>query len=219
MRFAVVAMALLALAAPAFAQAGHEHHESVTGGGKLPAGWNARRDKQPANTALENVKFMAMGSGFHAMMGMTNATFWNLSNDAKGEFELTATFNQMKPNPMHPEGAGLVFNGANLDKPDQSYVYFLVRDGKYLINHRAGEEIHKIVQWTDHAAIKKQDATGKTSNKLSVRVAGKDVLYLVNDQVVHRQDREYMKPDGIVGLRINMGLDLHVENFQLKPLK
>ena len=217
MRLALIVSVFAAVAMPAAAQ--HAHKESVSGGGKLPAGWHARRDKQAADANLDNVKFMAMGAhAFHVTMGGTNATFWNAANDAKGEFELSATFVQTRPNEEHPEGAGLVFNGANLDKPNQSYVYFLVRDGKYLINHRAGEDVHKIVPWTAHNAIAKQDATGKTTNKLAVRVAGNDVQYIVNGQVVHTQKRDYMKPDGIVGLRVNMHLDMHVQDFQLKPL-
>lgn len=192
--------------------------KEVTGGGQLPPGWQARRDKKAANAELDNVKFDAMGSGFHATMGMTNAIFWNPVNLGTGEFEVSGTFIQMKPNAMHPEGHGLVFNGKNLEMDDQSYVYFLVRDGKYLINHRAGADVHKIVEWTEHPAIKKADASGKTTNELMVQVVGKDVKYLVNDQVLRTDSRDYMKPDGIVGLRINMGLDVHVADFKMKPL-
>ena len=119
---------------------------------------------------------------------------------------------------MHPEGYGLVFNGANLDRDNQSYVYFLVREGKYLINHRAGNDVHKIVPWTDHAAINKSDASGKVSNALTVQVKGNNVNYIVNGQIVHQQKRDYMKPDGIVGLRVNMFQDMHVASFGLKPL-
>lgn len=219
MRFPILASTLLVLAAPVAGQAGHHHKETVAGGGQLPPGWQARRDKMAAGAQLDNVKFMAMGAnGFHAILGGTNAIFWNPRHDAKGEFELAASFVQNKPNPEHPEGAGLVFNGANLDQDNQSYVYFLVREGKYLINHRAGPDVHKIVTWTEHSAIKKADAIGKTVNKLAVRVAGADVQYLVNDQVVHTQKREYMKPDGVVGVRVNMHLDMHINDFQLKPL-
>lgn len=215
MRILTMATLLTALALPAAAQQ-HAHHENVTGGGKLPAGWNARRDNQPANANLDNVKFAAMGNGFHVTMGGTNAIFWNPTHDVKGEFEVSATFTQTKPNAEHPEGMGLVFNGANLDKENQSYVYFLVRDGKYLINHRAGKEVHKIVPWTAHDAIAKVDASGKTSNKVGVRVAGTDVQYLVNGQVVHTQKRDYMKPDGMIGLRVNMHLDVHIADFTVK---
>ena len=217
MRIATIAALLSAITLPAAAQ--HAHKENVSGGGKLPAGWHARRDNQPANANLDNVKIMPMGGGFHVMMGGTNAIFWNPANEAKGAFHLSATFTQSKPNAEHPEGAGLVFNGANLDKENQSYVYFLVRDGKYLINHRAGNEVHKIVPWTAHSAIAKADASGKTTNKLAVLVVDNDVRYMVNDVVVHTQKRDYMKPDGIVGFRVNMHLDMHVGDFSLKAHK
>jgi hypothetical protein len=222
MRVAIVAAALLLSASPVFGQGAQKASgmkETVTGGGSLPAGWQARRDKKTANTELDNVKFVTMGQGFHATMGMTNAIFWNPANVAMGEFEVHATLTQTRPNEMHPEGAGLVFNGNNLDKDDQSYVYFLVRDGKYLINHRAGAEVHKIVEWTAHPAIKQADANGKTTNKLAVKVQGNDVNYVINDQVVHTQRRDYMKPDGIVGLRVNMHLDMHIADFKLVRAK
>ena len=218
MRNGILVLAALAVAAPAVAQSGgHAHgaHEPLKDGGKVAAGWQARRDKMAAGEGLGEVRFLTAGTNtFHATMGSTNAIFWNPKNIATGEFELSATFTQTKPNASHPEGHGLVFNGANLDKPDQSYVYFLVRDGKYLINHRAGEEVHRIVPWTEHAAIKKADATGRTSNKLAVRVTGSQLQYVVNGQVVHTQDANYVKPDGIVGVRVNMHLDMRIEEFK-----
>ncbi len=219
MRAAMLFTALICSAAPVLAQS-HDHGKlpEVTGGGKFPAGWQARRDDKAPGAELDNVKLVAMGPGLHATMGHTNAILWNPENDAKGEFELTANFSQGKANPMHPEGYGLVFNGANLDQDNQSYVYFLVREGKYMINHRAGKDVHKIMPWTEHAAINKSDAAGKVSNALSVQVKGNDVNYVVNGQVVHTQPRDYLKPDGTVGLRVNMFQDMHVANFALKPI-
>ena len=116
MRTPMLVLAALALATPVAGQGGHAHGGAeITGGGQLPPGWHARRDKKAADQELDNVKFVAMGPGFHVTMGGTNATFWNPANVAQGEFEAGATFNQTKANPMHPEGYGLVFNGAQLD--------------------------------------------------------------------------------------------------------
>src|SRR5688572_1341098 len=156
MRVALIAITLACAVSPVAAQ--HEH--AAGRGAGLPAGWHARRDNKPADAELEGVGFMSKGNAFHVMMGMTNAIFWNPQNVAKGEFELSATFSQMKKPEMHPEGYGLVFNGSNLDQANQSYVYFLVKDGQYLINHRAGNEVHKIVPWTANEAIAKADAAG-----------------------------------------------------------
>jgi len=219
MRFFITLTALLCAAAPVAAQHAHGGGGAeVKGTGRLPDGWNARIDKQPANAALERLNLMQMGANtLHAQMGMANAIFWNAQNDGQGEFEVSATFRQTKANAHHAEGYGLVFNGSNLDQANQSYVYFLVKDGQYLINHRAGEEVHKIVPWTAHAAITKPDASGRSTNRLAVKVVGNEVQYIVNDQIIHKQDRNYMKPDGLVGLRVNMHLDMLIENFQVKP--
>jgi len=223
MRNKFLVLATLALAAPVSAQTGHGDHGShgpVADGGKVADGWHARRDRMQAGQGLEQLRFVSTGpNSFHALMGSTNAIFWNPKNTATGQFELSAAFTQNKANGSHPEGYGLVFSGANLDKPDQSYVYFLVRDGKYLINHRAGEEVHRIVQWTEHAAIKKPDANGRSTNRLAVRVSGNDLQYIVNGQVIHTQDASYVKPDGIVGVRVNMHLDMRIDDFKTMPGK
>ena len=213
MRAPFMALALACAVAPVAGQ------QAEKASSALAAGWQARVDKKAAGEGLENVKFVSMGGGFHATMGMANAIFWNPKHEAKGEFELSASFTQTRKPAMHAEGYGLVFNGAHLDQPNQSYVYFLVREGKFLINHRAGEEVHKIVPWTDHAAITKSDADGKHTNTLTVRVVGNDVNYLVNGQVVHKQLREHVNPDGMVGLRVNMHLDLHIADFKVTPAK
>ena len=59
-----------------------------------------------------------------------------------GPFTATATFHQLKA-PSHPEAFGLFFMGKSLTTADQNYAYMLVRgDGKVLVKHRAGKDIH-----------------------------------------------------------------------------
>ncbi len=211
MRAAFLAIALVCAAGPLAAQ--HAEHGGKSG---VPAGWHARRDGKPADAELDGVMLMLMGNALHAKMGMTNAIFWNPQNVGKGEFEVSATFTQSAKPEHHPEGYGLIFNGDNLDQANQTYVYFLVREGQFLINHRAGDAVHKIVPWTAHSAINKSDETGKVTNALAVQVKGDDVNYIVNGQVVHTQKRSEVNPDGIVGLRVNMHLDMHVADFKVK---
>src|SRR5688500_1836699 len=128
MRAAMLFAALVCSAAPVVAQS-HEHGKlpEVTGGGKFPAGWQARRDDKAVGVELYNVKAVAMGSRPHASVGHTDAIRLNLANDAQGDVKLTATFTQSKVNPMHPEGYDVVFNGANPDQDSQSYGHVLVR--------------------------------------------------------------------------------------------
>lgn len=223
MRIFVAATAFFCAAVPVAAQQGHAGHAGhgaeVRGSGKLPAGWNARIDNRAANAELERLNLMQMGGALHAQMGAANAIFWTSNHEGKGDFEASATFRQTKANANHPEGYGLVFNGSNLDGPAQSYMYFLVKDGQYLINHRAGTEVHRIVPWTTHAAIAKPDAAGQSTNRIAVKAVGNEVQYIVNDQVVHRHDRNTVKTDGVVGLRVNMHLDMLIENFQIRAAR
>lgn len=216
MRF-LASLVALTLATPLVAQnaaasrAAADPDKKVSQGkAATPPGWSMRLDR--ANAKATDVKFVSMGKGLHVTGGPA-AIYWT-KQPAAGNFTLGASFTQMKP-ATHPEAYGLVFNGAKLDGAEQSYYYFLVRqDGKFMINHRAGADVHKIVEWTDHAAVQKVPAGGKATNKLEVNVAADAVNFLVNGQTVRSIPRTQIQTaDGLVGIRVNHNLDVHVEGF------
>lgn len=214
---AALSLALLA-AAPLAAQKMDKDPDKKVKGGALPPGWMGRTDR--ANTKLEDAKFVTMGSGFHVTSGPA-AIYWTAKHNAKAPFTASVTMRQTK-NPTHPEAYGILFQGSKLDKPDQAYVYFLVRgDGKFMVNHRAGAEVHKIVDWTDHAAISKADAQGAATNTLIVDATGADSIRLkVNGTQVHALAVAHTgKADGFVGLRVNHYLDVHISDFAITPGK
>lgn len=201
------ALALLA-AAPLAAQDKKDPDKKVQGGA-LPAGWMGRTDR--ANAKLEDANFKVMGSGYHVTSGPA-AIYWNAGHVTKGPFRATASFTQMKA-PSHPEAYGIFFMGKNLSGADQNYAYFLVRgDGKVMVKHRAGADVHTIMDWTDAAAVHKQDAAGKATNVLTVDATKPDsVRLLVNGtQVAALPGSHLGSTDGIVGLRVNHNLDVHV---------
>lgn len=214
MRRALLVMSLVSIAAPLAAQ-GNDPDHKVAGAAGLPAGWHSRLDRANANVA--NVKFVAEGDGYHATLGPAGI-FWHPSHHAKGAYTASATFTQTKP-ATHPEAYGLFVGGRNLQAPNQEYLYFIVRqDGKYMIKHRAGTEVHTIVDWTDHAAIARIDAGGKATNALAIRSTPDSILYLVNNQTVHAQDRAHAGADatnGQVGLRVNHNLDVQIRDFAI----
>lgn len=217
-RRSLTTLSLLALAvAPLAAQKADDPTQKVEGGA-LPAGWMGRTDK--ATDKLTDAKFVAMGSGFHATSGPA-AIYWNPRTVASGPFVATTTVTQTKA-PTHPEAYGIFFMGKDLDTPQQNYAYFLVRgDGKYLVNHRAGAEVHKIVPWTESPAVHKADANGKATNKLTVDASKADsVRLLVNDTQVAALPMSHLgKPDGLVGLRVNHNLDVHIGGLTVTPKK
>lgn len=187
---------------------------------QAPAGWKVRVDKSTNASDPDDtpeLKFMTMGQGLHVTSGPAG-TFWNPANTATGNFTASATFNLMKPS-GHVNYYGLTFGGADLDGPNQNYIYFLVaQNGTFTINHRAGAEVHSVQARTPHAAIKQPGADGKSSNTLEVRVAGDTISYVVNGTVVHTTPKSGMtaKTDGIVGIRVNHLLDVHVDGFAVK---
>jgi hypothetical protein len=216
-RRSLTTLSLLALAAaPLSAQADKDPTHKVAGNTPLPAGWSGRTDR--ANDKLSDAKFVAMGSGFHVTTGPA-AVYWNAKNTTSGPFTATASLTQTKA-PTHPEAYGIIFMGKGLDTPQQSYAYFIVRqDGKFMINHRAGAEVHKIVPWTDNAAVHKADAAGKATNVLTVDASKPDsIRLLVNGTQVHALGGNHFgSTGGIVGLRVNHNLDVHVGEFTVTP--
>jgi hypothetical protein len=157
-----------------------------------------------------------MGKGFHVTGGPAG-TFWNPANTAKGDFTATATFQLMKPS-GHVNYYGLIFGGADLEGAAQNYIYFLVaQNGTFTIRHRAGDQVHDI-QRGPSPAVRQPGADGRSSNALEVRVAGNTVSYVVNGTVVHTTPKSGMtaRTDGIVGIRVNHQLDVHVDGFTVK---
>jgi hypothetical protein len=215
MKRLIPALAIAAVAVmPLVAQ--HEHQadpdKKVAGGGTLPSGWKARVD---GNASLNGVKMMPMGGGVHFMTGPAGI-YYKPADKGTGVYEARATFTQMEP-AAHPEAYGLIIGGADLEGAAQKYTYFLIRqDGKYLIKRRAGDQTPTIADWTDSAAIKKADTSGKMSNTLAVDVGKDKVRFLVNGTEVAAADTAKVDAAGIAGLRINHNLNVHVEGFTVK---
>ena len=151
---------------------------------------------------------------------LLRSILWSPENTAEGAYRAEAKIPLMKPS-AHAEAFGLFVGGSDLDGPGQDYLYFLIRqDGRYLVKHRAGEETHTIVPWTESPAVLKGSEDGSVANTLAVEVTAEEMAFLVNGQEVQRMPRpEYAQLDGIVGLRVNHRLDLHVESLAITPIE
>ena len=141
---------------------------------QAPKGWLVRADRSTTASdpdAAGAIKFVTMGTGFHATNPQA-AVYWNPANTATAAYTLKGTFTLMKPS-GHTNYYGLVFGGSDLGGPKQSYLYFLVaQDGTWLIKRRDGNAAtSNVVPATPNAAVKKPDASGKSTNALEVRVA------------------------------------------------
>jgi hypothetical protein len=203
-----------ALVAQSATRGNEDPDKAVRGGGSLPAGWSARTDKEGQ---ASNVKFVTMEPGYHVTLGPATILYRQKDN-AKGPFHTLVRFDQVKKL-KHSEGYGLFMGGQSLAGKDQKYTYFLVRDdGSYLIKRRDGETTTDISKgWTAHSAVKKGDAQGRASNLLEIDAKQNPnrVEFKVNGQTVHAADAKTMDVKGIVGLRVNHNLDLHIQDFDL----
>jgi len=184
-----------------------------------PKGWMVRADRSTSATdpdAAGAIKFVTMGSGFHATNPQA-AVYWNPSNTATGTYTLKGTFTLMKPS-GHTNYYGLVFGGSNLDGAQQKYLYFVVaQDGTWLIKSRDGAAASNVSSKTPSDAVKKPDDTGKSTNALEVRVGADKIDYVVNGTVVNSTPKTgaTANTDGIYGIRINHLLEVQVDGFSV----
>jgi hypothetical protein len=213
----MVSLAAL-LATPLAAQGKPADPDVKVAGGGVPAGWSSRLDDPTAS--VSNVKFAPMGGGFHFTTGPAGI-YWRAADAVPGSFHTIATFVQTKA-PTHPEAYGLFIAGSDLSGPNQSYIYFLVRgNGQYSIRQRKGATVTDVTSgarngWTPNDAVVKQDsATGKASNTLEIagNATTKKLTFKVNGKVVQEIDAPGGTVSGLVGIRMNHNLDVHIDGF------
>jgi hypothetical protein len=187
------------------------------------SGWKVRIDGSQTATAPDanpTLKVAATGKGFH-VTGGPGAIVWDPARTVKGVYSVRATFTLMKPgdNVTH---YGLAFGANDLEGSAPAYVYFTIaQDGTYQVRHRAGEAVTELDK-SLHVAIRKPDASGRSTNTLEVQVAPTAVSYLVNGAVVAATPTRAgtgsptERTDGSVGVRIDDHIDVQVEGFEVK---
>lgn len=181
-------------------------------------GWMVRPDRSTSASdpdAAGEIKFMAMGSGFHAI-NPAAAVYWNPANTASGNYTLKASFKLLKPS-SHANYYGLVLGGSNLGNDKQTYLYFLVaQNGTWMISRRTSDAPPtSVMPRTPNGAVAKPGADGTSVNVLEVRVTGDSVAFVVNGTVVHTAAKADLgaTTDGIVGLRVNHQLEVQIDGF------
>jgi hypothetical protein len=184
---------------------------------QTPQGWKMRVDRSAAASdpdASGDIKFVTMGSGFHATNPQA-ASYWNPANTVAGAYTLKGTFTLMKPS-GHTNYYGLVFGGSGLEGPQQSYLYFVVaQNGTWLIKRRDGDATSVVSPKTPSDEVKKPDAGGKSTNALEVRVGADKIDFVVNGVVVHTEPKTgaAAKTDGVYGIRVNHLIEVQVDGL------
>ena len=101
----------------------------------------------------------------------------------------------------------------------QTYTYFLVRgNGSFLVKTREGAETNVVQEWTEHAAIDRDDEQGQCTNTIAAEVRPEEVAFFVNDQLVHTAPRAELPTEGRCGYRLVHDLHVRFGPLQIAPL-
>lgn len=182
--------------------------------GERPAGWMSRFDRPAPDSLLH---FVRMEPGWHITTG-PSGILYDPDMTAEGNFRVESEI-FLFPG-QRREAFGIFIGGKDLQAENQDYLYFLIRgDGQYLVKHRAGNETHVLVPWTEHEAITEHTGgEGTAENVLAIEAAPEQVRFLVNGQEVTNLPRAPINCEGVVGLRVNHNLNLHVARLEVEPL-
>jgi hypothetical protein len=159
-----------------------------------------------------------MTPGWHVTTGPA-AILYHPASTGEGAYRASTEIHLFDPGDRR-EAYGLFVGGKDLEADHQSYLYFVLRNsGEFLVKRRAGAETHVVQDWTAHPAVVKYTAGAGASvkNALAVEVGDETVRFFVNGQEVASHPRAGLQTDGVVGLRVNHHLNLHVSDLKVEP--
>ena len=183
--------------------------------GGRPEGWKVRFDRASASDA--DLTFVTMSPGWHITTGPAGI-FYNPSNSGTGEYRVESTIFLFDPGRRHREAYGIIFGGHDLEGEGQAYNYFLIRDtGEFLIKRRNGGSTETVVPWTPTSAIMPfPGGDEQAKNVLAIECGAETVDFFINGEKVTSVPRSQLDTDGVVGFRVNHGLNLHVTGLTVE---
>jgi len=198
---------------------------SVKGGGITVSGWKGRVDRRPASSGktLNDSKFASEGGAFRMSVGPA-AIYWNDANTAKGDYEVKASFKELKMTASHPHSFGIFIGGSGLESDTEKLAYCIVYgDGTYSVKTFSGAKVTTVVDRATNEALHKADANGASTNEVGWRVKGGKASCVVNGTEV----KAFEKPDlvgadkldsfdGVYGIRVSHNLELTVSGLTKK---
>lgn len=200
----------------------------VSGGGVMVKGWTGEIDakEKTAGLKLENAKLVEEGKGFHVTTGPA-VTYWNPKNVAKGDYTVSATFNEPKYMNLndHPHPYGIMIGGNDLGTENQSYLYCAAYGNGTFIFRGFGPQPFQLGgrppianPAVNKAAGKDQPVTQDIAitvkgDKVSCSINGKEVASFAKSEVVTAG--KLKSTDGVYGIRFAHNTDAFVTNFKV----
>ncbi|MBO6574341.1 MAG: hypothetical protein JJ896_02910 [Rhodothermales bacterium] len=201
------------------------NHENPAGNpeGEVPPGWEWRFDRGPnysVGSEADSVDtfFVTMTPGWHITTAPAGI-FFHPASTADGSYTASTQIHLFPPGNRN-EGYGILVGGSDLSGEAQEYLYFLLRrSGEYLVKLRKGAETETLIPWTAHESIVAytEDTEGTATNVMAVQVDGETLRFHVNDVEVATLPKAELPTDGLVGLRFNHAIDVHVSELTVTP--
>lgn len=219
----VIAASLTTFAAGAVSA--QDADRSVKDGGVKVAGWKSRVDRRPLSQGktVNDSKLVADGAGYRLSVGPAG-NFWNDKNVAKGDYEVKATFKELKMAASHPHSYGLFIGGADLESDNETLMYCIAYgNGTYSVKTFHGAKVTTLVPPTAHAALKKAGENGEATNEIGWRVKGGNASCVINGTEVKTFAKaeftgadKLTSTDGVYGIRVSHNLELAVSPITKK---
>jgi hypothetical protein len=183
----------------------------------LPGGYKAVLDVGRSDPGQFNVTEAADGVRFTT--GPAGVAWRPQDVIGPGDMRVEATLRLYLAPVAYRESYGIFVGGRNLDTPDQSYTYLMVRPtGDFTIRTRKGGVTEALVEWMPHEAVQRVNLDGEEPvNTLVIQVRGTDVDFLINGTRVFGMDAAEMDAQGVAGVRINHRLDVGLTAWSLSP--
>lgn len=201
--------------------------DSATPGGEnlvVPESWEVRLDQPDPEVVIGSdvdsvdIYFVNMTPGWHITTGPA-AIFYHPEMTADGNYTLESTIHLFDPEDRQ-EAFGVFMGGQDLGGDDIRYDYFLLRNsGEFLLKRRNGSETSLIQDWSTSDAVNTfgPDTGSSVENHLRVDVLEDTVTFSINGTEVASAPRDKVMTGGIVGIRVNHALNVHVSDLKVTP--
>lgn len=179
----------------------------------LPEGWTAVADSGGA----DSIDFQAMAPGWHLYPGPA-ALIYRPGTTVEPPFRVEMEAYRF---PGGTSGYGVFVGGRSLEPETYDFFEILLDgEGRYRLGHRAGATYHEIVPWTAHASIVAPTSEEAGHNVLIVEATGDRLTVAVNGtELTSFAPPSYARFDGVVGLRVLDGANVHVTRLDVSPIE
>ena len=219
------AVALSTLVGAQGAQQPQETVRAVAGGGITAPGWKGIVDANQAGAKITDAKFEAAPGGFHIITGPAS-TYYNPANIAKGDYTVSATFNEPKFQNLndHPHPYGVFIGGNKMDDASTATLLYCEAygDGRFIVRGFNPAPWGPSRRATANDAVHKAAGVGSpVEQTIAMSVKGDAVSCSINGTAVWTGTKADVvgagkldSTDGVYGIRSAHNTEVIVTNFK-----